>query len=243
MESKYAKLYRTLAEQIRDKELKPGDKLPPEGELMETYGVSRDTVRKALNLLVQDGFIQKGRGRAAVVVEKRQVNFPVSEITSFKEISGMSALKTVTYVEDLEIIKNQPEVMQALNLQKEEEACYVLRVREIDGEKIILDIDYFARAVVENIPLKAARESIYEYLEQTLGLHIGYAMKEITTQKATERDHRLLDMHSYDMVVVVKSYTYLEDGTLFQYTESRHRPDKFRFVDFAHRKEKNEGIC
>ena len=37
------------------------------------------------------------------------------------------------------------------------------------------------------------------------------------------------------MVVVVKSYTYLEDRSLFQYTESRHRTDKFKFVDFARR--------
>lgn len=61
-------------------------------------------------------------------------------------------------------------------------------------------------------------------------------MKEITVHMAADEDYRLLDMGRYDMVVVVKSYTYLEDSTLFQYTESRHRPDKFKFVDFARRK-------
>ena len=44
-------------------------------------------------------------------------------------------------------------------------------------------------------------------------------------------------MKDYDLVVCVKSYTYLEDATLFQYTIAKHRPDKFRFVDFARRTE------
>ena len=45
----------------------------------------------------------------------------------------------------------------------------------------------------------------------------------------------VLDLHGYDMVVNVESYTYLDDARIFQFTSSRHRPDKFRFKDFARR--------
>lgn len=55
MESKYIQLYNRLLEQIENKKLQEGDKLPSEKELMEKYNMSRDTVRKALNMLVQDG--------------------------------------------------------------------------------------------------------------------------------------------------------------------------------------------
>ena len=48
-------------------------------------------------------------------------------------------------------------------------------------------------------------------------------------------DKTLLDIEGFQHIVVIKNYVYLEDATLFQYTESRHRPDKFRFVDFARR--------
>ena len=236
MESKYKHLYNQLLEQIERKEYRPGDKLPSEGELMEKTGASRDTVRKALSLLVQDGYIKKARGKAAEVLDKNKFNFPVSEIASFKEIYRYSDSKPRTYVENLEIIKNEPKLMEALQLGPEDEAFVLERVREIDGEKIIIDKDYFSRKVVENLPLRAAQDSVYEYLEQEVGLKIGFAMKEITVQMATEEDERLLDMKNYDMIVVVKSYTYLEDSTLFQYTEARHRPDKFKFVDFARRK-------
>ena len=126
--------------------------------------------------------------------------------------------------------------MEALQIGPEDVAVVLERVREIEGEKIIIDKDYFSRKVVDNLPLRAAQDSVYEYLEQEVGLKIGFAMKEITVQMAGDEDRHLLDMKNYDMIVVVKSYTYLEDSTLFQFTESRHRPDKFKFVDFARRK-------
>ena len=235
MEKKYRILYDILLEKIEKKEYKPGDKLPSEGELIETYGFSRDTVRKALNLLVQDGFIKKSQGRAAEVLDKSKFNFPVSEIASFKEIYKNSSSQIKTYVENLEIIKGDRKLMECLQLKEEDEAFSLVRIREIDGEKIIIDKDYFSRKAVPNLPLRAAQDSVYEYLEREMGLKIGFAIKEITVHPATQEDEQLLDMKNYDMVVVVKSYTYLEDSFLFQYTESRHRPDKFKFVDFARR--------
>ena len=64
---------------------------------------------------------------------------------------------------------------------------------------------------------------------------IAYANKEITCQNVTGLDEQVLDLHGYDMVVNVESYTYLDDARIFQFTSSRHRPDKFRFKDFARR--------
>lgn len=236
MESKYRHLYNQLLEKIEKREYRSGDKLPSEGELMKTYSCSRDTVRKALEFLVRDGYIRKARGKAAEVLDKNKFNFPVSEIASFKEIYRYSDSKPRTFVENLEIVKNDQTLMEALHIGPDEEAFVLERIREIEGEKIIIDKDYFSRKIVDNLPLRAAQDSVYEYLEKEIGLKIGFAMKEITVHMAADEDYRLLDMGSYDMIVVVKSYTYLEDSTLFQYTESRHRPDKFKFVDFARRK-------
>lgn len=235
MDSKYRKLYQTLLEKIERKEYKPGDKLPSEGNLMSQYDASRDTVRKSLNLLVQDGYIEKSRGKAAIVLDKNKFNFPVSEIASFKEIYKNTSSSIRTYVENLEIVKGNQKLMECLQLKPDEEAFSLVRVREIDGEKIIIDKDYFSRKIVPNLPLRAAQDSVYEYLEKEMGLKIGFAMKEITVHPVTEEDETLLDLKNHNMVVIVKSYTYLEDSTLFQYTESRHRPDKFKFIDFARR--------
>ncbi|MNP39254.1 Trehalose operon transcriptional repressor [compost metagenome] len=111
----------------------------------------------------------------------------------------------------------------------------VVRAREIEGEKIILDKDYFLPAVVPSIPAAAAEDSIYEYLEGKLHLRISYAKKEISVEEVTSEDQLLLDLHDYQHIVVVRNYVHLVDTQLFQYTESRHRLDKFQFIDFARR--------
>jgi GntR family trehalose operon transcriptional repressor len=72
-------------------------------------------------------------------------------------------------------------------------------------------------------------------LEDGLGLKIRFAKKEIFVDEATEEDLYYLNLNQYHHGVVVKNFLYLEDASLFQYTESRHRLDKFRFVDFARR--------
>lgn len=111
----------------------------------------------------------------------------------------------------------------------------IVRAREIEGERVILDIDYLLAEVVADISKDIAADSIYQYLEQELHLKISYAEKVICVERATEIDHQYMDLRGDTHVVVVRGYVHLEDTTLFQYTESRHRLDKFQFVDFARR--------
>ena len=237
MESKYIQLYNKLLEQIENKELQEGDKLPSEKELMELYNMSRDTVRKALNMLVQDGYIEKAKGKVATVANNKNLfNFPISAIKSFKELHV--GVENSTYVENLEIAKGEKEIIKKLGISKDDEYFKLVRIRKIEGERIIIDKDYIPRKYVANIPLKAAQDSLYEYLENDLGLKISYCTKEITVHKITDEDRELLDIKGFDMVVVVKSFTYLEGGHLFQYTEARHRPDKFKFIDYAYREKR-----
>lgn len=236
MESKYIQLYNRLLEQIENKKLQEGDKLPSEKELMEKYNMSRDTVRKALNMLVQDGHIEKAKGKVATVASRNQFNFPISAIKSFKELHV--GIENSTYVENLEIVKGEKEIIKKLGISKDEEYFKLIRIRKIEGERIIIDKDYIPRKYVANIPLKAAQDSLYEYLENDLGMKISHCTKEITVHKVTDEDRELLDMKDFDMVVVVKSFTYLEGGHLFQYTEARHRPDKFKFIDYAYREKR-----
>lgn len=233
--AKYLNIYYEIIADIEDNKYEVGDKLPSESELMQIYKVSRDTVRKTLNLLEEKAYIQKIKGKGSIVLDINKFNFPVSGLTSFKELSDKMNLKAVTLVREFKIIEPDNYIKKQLEFKEVEKVWKVTRVREIDGQKIILDKDYIKVSIIPELTSEICSESIYKYIENELNIKIGYAKKEITVQKATEEDKWLLDLGGYDMVVVVKSYSYLEDTTLFQYTEARHVPDKFRFVDFARR--------
>lgn len=235
-ESKYVTIYKEWKEKIESGQIAEGERLPTESSLMESYQVSRDTVRKSLNLLEQNGYIQRGRGRASLVMPKQRYTFPLSEIASFQEVNKLSNAQAETEVVNLDILQDSHKIKKIFQQNINGEVYELIRVRRMKGEAVILDKDYFVRDVVPRLPLNECKASVYRYLEEELGLQISYAVKEITVQKANAEDYELLDMADYDMVVVVKSHTYLENNTLFQCTESRHRPDKFRFVDLAKRK-------
>ena len=68
--SKYKQVYSEIKTQISQGLLAPNQELPSENELMQSYGFSKDTIRKALSLLEMDGYIQKQQGRNSIVLER-----------------------------------------------------------------------------------------------------------------------------------------------------------------------------
>lgn len=236
MESKYLAIYNEISNKIENNKIQSGEKLSSENEMMKEYNVSRDTIRKALNLLESNGYIQKVKGKGSFVIDINKFDFPVSGLTSFKELSTKMGVESNTLVKELKLMEPDNFLMKQLNLSKNDDVWKVIRVREINNKKIILDKDFFNKKYVPLLTKDICENSIYEYLENELGLKISFAKKEITVQQATEEDKSYLDFENYNMIVVVKNYIYLDDMSLFQYTESRHRPDRFKFVEFARRK-------
>ncbi|WP_411334407.1 trehalose operon repressor [Metabacillus indicus] len=233
--NKYLAIYQELADLIKQGILAPDETIPSENELAAKYETSRETIRKALNLLAQNGFIQKVKGKGSIVLDVTKMSFPVSGLVSFKELSQNLGRTSRTKVEKLALIKPDPFITQQLNLSGGDEVWEVVRSRNIDGESIILDKDYLNSRFIPSLTKEICEDSIYRYIEEELGLKISFAKKEIVVEECTEEDYAYLDLHSFTHIVVVKNHVYLDDTSLFQYTESRHRLDKFRFVDFARR--------
>ena len=235
MANKYLTIYKDLVQKIEQGSIAENTKLASENQLAEEYDAARGTIRKALNLLSQNGYIQKIKGKGSFVLDVQKFDFPVSGVVSFKELAAKLEGEAVTKVLDLEQIEPTDIWQAKLNLAANDKLWKVVRVREIDGEKIILDQDFLKQEFIPQLTEEICADSLYEYIEDKLGLTISFAKKEISVEGATKQDEKLLDLAGYEVVVVVKSFVYLDDASVFQYTESRHRPDKFKFVDFARR--------
>lgn len=235
MNNKYLTIYSELVDEIKSGNIQANSLLPSENELKETYNTSRETIRKALNLLSQNGYIQKMKGKGSIVIDVNKFDFPVSGLVSFKELAEKMGDKPKTFVHDLSVGKPDTFIKQQLQLSNKDQVWKVVRVREMGGEKIILDKDYISKSYVPELTKEVCEDSIYAFMENELKLTISFAKKEITVVEPTDEDRELLDLDGFHNVVVIKNFVYLDNASLFQYTESRHRPDKFRFVDFARR--------
>ena len=234
--NKFNEIFLDLEKKILANEYPPHTLLPSENQLIQIYGVSRETIRKALNLLLNAGYIQKKQGKGSIVLDLNRFDFPIAGLTSYKELKDTQRIPSETIVRVLEEVPVTEKLNEKTGWQVGVPAWKLIRQRKIDGEVVILDKDYLLKSVIPELPEERAQDSIYDYFENDLSLDISYAQKEITAEPVTQEMQELMTLHGDSHVVVVRSLVFLEDTHCFEYTESIHRLDKFRFIEFARRR-------
>ena len=234
--NKFKEIFADLEQKILNGVYPANTLLPSESQMMEKYHVSRETVRKALSLLRNAGYIQKKQGKGSIVLDLHRFDFPISGLTSFKELQDKFNMESQTEVISTKKIAVSPDLSEKTGWPVAAEVWKLVRRRLINGDPSIIDIDYLDASIIPTLPKDRVAESIYRYFEEDLGLEISYAQKEITVDTASKEIRDLLNLTLDDRhVVAVRSLVYLYDMRCFEYTESIHRLDKFRFVDFARR--------
>lgn len=233
---KFEKVYLDLLTKIENKIYPEDSCLPSEPILTQEYQVSRETLRKALKLLEEQGYIQKKQGLGSIVLNYQRFALPISGLTSYKELQEQRSLQSETIVIQNRLVEAPQHLVEGGLISKDEWMIHLVRLRVIKGQPVIVDEDYIRQTIVKDIPNHCAKNSIYQYFEGELGLHISYASKEIRADQADSQLSELLQISPGQYVINVRSQVFLEDTTFFQYTISHHKLDKFRFYDFARRR-------
>lgn len=163
------------------------------------------------------------------------MNFPVSDLTSYQELIEQQGIKSQTNVISLDKIIVDTNLSEKTGFSRSQQVWRLIRQRVVDGCASVVDIDYLDARLMPQLNRGIAENSIYDYLENQLNLSISHAFKEITIDNATDQDKILIDLGKDQHVVCVRSKVYLNNGKQFQFTESRHKLEKFKFVDYAKR--------
>ena len=236
--AKYEGIYHSLKKRIEAQDYPYQSLLPSENTLIEKYACSRNTVRRALAELVADGYVQTMQGRGVRVIYQPvgKTTFTIGGIETFQETARRNRLHAVTKVTKFETVIADECFAAKSGFSVGDELWSIERVRYLNGKALILDVNYFLKEFVPGLTPQIAASSIYDYIENTLGMQIITSKRRMTVEHATARDEKLLDMGTYGCVVVVVNQTFNSAGLLFEYTQSRHQPDYFCFQDIATRK-------
>ncbi|PHK49009.1 trehalose operon repressor [Staphylococcus edaphicus] len=236
-QKKFITIYETLRKEIVESHISYGAQLPSEHELVESYNASRETVRKALNLLVRDGMIQKIRGKGSIVIYQGLTEFPFADLTSFREVQQGLGLQHETEVKVIEkiIAGDIPRVKEALNISSNTMLWHIIRTRKIDNRVKIIDEDYLIETIVPNVTADIATKSLYHYIEAVLGLEISYSNKSITFEPFGELEYEVFGDITPAYTATVRGIVHLKDTTIFQYNISKHLATEFKFNDFSRR--------
>lgn len=235
--SKFEAIYKDLKQKIESQEYEYQTMLPSEHTLVAVYHCSRNTVRRAIGELANDGYVQPLHGKGVRIVYQPvdQTSFTIGGIESFKESAARNHKKAGTRVVQFAEITADSRIAARTGFPEGSELYYIQRVRYLDGKALIFDINMFLKSVTPGLTSEIAGRSIYDYLENTLGLQIVMSKRKMTVERATEIDEKYLELNDYNFLAVVTGQIFNSDGVLFEYTQSRHRPDYFCFQDTATR--------
>lgn len=234
----YNHIYRDLKEKIESELYIYQEMLPSESKLVKEYNCSRNTVRRAIAELAAQGYVQPlhGKGVRNIFRPVEQTSFVVGGIESFKESAIRNHQSADTQVLLFTELTSDAKIEKKTGFKKGSELYYLQRLRSLNGKPLILDHNYFLKDIVENLTPAIASKSIYDYLENELGVVIATSKRTLTVERVTQIDEKYIELNDYNCMAVITSQTFNSDGIQFEYTQSRHRPDYFRFLDVATRR-------
>lgn len=235
---KYTQIYSVLKQRIESGGYQVGELLPSENTLIAEFDCSRNTVRRAISELVRDGYVQtrQGRGVCNIFQPLEQAAYTMGNIESFQETALRTGRRCGTRVVAFSRCTADEAIAAQTGFPLGTELFSLCRIHDLDGMPMILNISYLRASCMPELTAEIAGGSLYRYLEGELGMVIVTSKRTITVELATALDKQWLDLGPYNCLAVVSNQVYNSHGVQFEYTQSRHLPQIFRFQDNALRR-------
>lgn len=225
---RYAQLRRRIQDAIAQGVLPPNAPLPPEREIAEVTGLSRVTVRKAMEDLVDKGIVVQKQGSGSFVRDSPpRVEQSLIELTSFSEDMARRGMTTTSTWLERGIVRAAPREVAALGLDPGASAARVFRLRAADGRPLALERATLPLDILPN-PL-LVDTSLYAVLAST-GHRPVRAVQRFTALNLDAEDAALLEVPPHAAALRIDRTSYLADGTVVEFTESVYRGDAYDFV-------------
>lgn len=231
--------YEMIANDIRNKIINNtypvNSQLPLEKEIIQEYGVSRITVKKAYDILVNEGLVIKRRGNGTFVKnidEDTALLFAKSR--QFQGFSTNHAKSKIeTYVSFFQVELPSEDVQKKLKINQNDWVYHFIRTRYKDDKPVVIEYTFMPMALIPGITKEILEHSIYQYIEEELKMKIQSAHRIITAYAPNEEQKELLKLEEMIPVVNVEEITFLDTGKPFSYTQNVHNSEIFNYVSIT----------
>lgn len=224
----YLQLQRRIGDAIASGRLKPGDSLPPERDMATMTGLSRVTVRKAVEGLVGSGQLVQKRGSGTFVAQRvERLEQALSLLTSFTEDMARRGKSVESVWLSRALHAPAPEEVMALGLGAGDRVARLERVRRSDGVPLAIERASLSAQVLPEP--EAVEASLYAVL-QARGLRPVRAVQRISAANLSPRDADLLNVPPGAAGLKIERIGYLPDGRVVEFTRSLYRGDAYDFA-------------
>ncbi len=223
----YVNLRRVLSDLIATQVLEPGTALPTERDLAEMSGLSRVTVRKAVEELVRDGQLIRKQGSGTFVALPAKVEQPLSKLTSFTEDMARRGVETKSIWLSKGVFMPSPNETMALGLRHDTSVIRLERLRTGGGIPLAIEA---ASVSTEFLPSPdLVGNSLYETLRKR-GYAPSRATQRISARNCNNDESKHLEIEPGAAVLFIERMTYLATGRAVELTHSIYRGDTYDFV-------------
>jgi len=227
----YHQLKEWIVERIESGELDPGSLIPSEMTFCSSLGLSRATVREAINQLVAEGWLYRVRGMGTFVRDGKVEPGMAQKLTSFAEDMQEHHIPYASQLLSARIIPASLALAASLQIAPQAEVVHLERLGSAGGEPLVLADTYLpqdlCRGIVET---DLTNCSLYEVLESTYGLTVAKARRTLEPAVATEYEAKILHIMPGAPIHLMRTVSYLASGRPVEHSKLRFRGDRSQFV-------------
>jgi GntR family transcriptional regulator len=225
----YQQLAGLLREEIRENQPENGlHQLPSENDLATLHGLTRATVRHALDVLEREGWIyrEKGKGSFAAV---RRVEQELTQLVSTTEAMRQRGWSMVTRVLSLEKMDAAIHVARELEVEPGTSVYELCRLRIVDHSPLSVQTAYLPETLCPRLEENDLSGSLYRLLEGRYGLRLWTGHETLRARCATDPEAKLLQIRKGAPVMYAERTTYASTGEAVEYLEAIWRGDRYDF--------------
>jgi len=209
----------------------PGERLGAERELAARLGVSRSTLRAALDALETAGVVHRVRGRSGgIFVSERRVERDLTSLTSLPAYMRRQGFQSGARVLSTATVGADAETAAALGVPEGALVLEVVRVRLADEQPISLERARFPADRFPGLLDRSLSGSLYELLESGYGLRPSEAEERVEVVGATAAEARVLEVRAGAPLVSIARTAWSEEGRPFERSNDLFRADRVRIV-------------
>jgi GntR family transcriptional regulator len=227
---------RQTREQVLDQieRLNVGDAIPSERQLSANLGVSRLTVRAALEDLVREGYLVRRRGAGTFVSEPKIAQ--ELTMTSFTDDMRERGMRPASRTLELRIASAGARLGRLLHVSPSEPIMIANRLRLADGESMAIETLHVREAFVPGLTAKDLEQhSFYELLRERYGIEIVGGEQTIEPTVTDEDESQALGVPLHSPAFRFERITQSERGDVVEFVESVYRGDRYKLVTSLNR--------
>jgi GntR family transcriptional regulator len=187
-----SQVLKILTQRILDGTYAASSQFPPENALAEEFGVSRSTIRSALDALAARKMVIRQQGVGTFVSQLSRLSNPINHYIDFRELIAASGCRPGYEQLASQVLPCPPEVGSALALKSGEDVLRVHKLFKADGQVVIHAVNHIpVKLFAQELPIERSLEEeitqpFFGFFERYCGKIIEYAVAEIEAQRARD---------------------------------------------------------